>query len=157
VCSSGVHRCPSLPHSHSALPHTLSPLHNSSACTYAVPVGICSLCSSRLIAGHTPFTTKRRFHNVVLEAKRLYRRFDESASVFGSVFGLAKPTTGKDAHTWIETVKVECLNRYGNRAGSMRAVIADRIAGGWSTQSLLDLLGMSFGSSTQRHFIYAED
>jgi hypothetical protein len=62
--------------------------------------------------------------------------------------GLVLPTTGKDAHTWIETVKVECLNRYGNRAGSMRAVIADRIAGGWSTQSLLGLLGMSFGSST---------
>jgi hypothetical protein len=33
---------------------------------------------------YSPFTTKRRFHNVVLEAKRLYRRFDESASEFGS-------------------------------------------------------------------------
>src|SRR3954462_12900637 len=60
--------------------------------------------------------------------------------------GLTKPTIGKDAHTWIETVKVECLNRYGNRAGSMRAVIADRIAAGWADPSLYGLLGMSYGA-----------
>jgi TolA-binding protein len=58
---------------------------------------------------------------------------------------LTKPTIGKDAHTWIETVKVECLNRYGNRAGSMRAVIADRIAAGWSDSSIYGLLGKSYG------------
>jgi hypothetical protein len=60
--------------------------------------------------------------------------------------GLTKPTNGKDAHTWIETVKVECLNRYGNRAGSMRAIIADHIARGWSDQSIYGLLGMSYGA-----------
>src|SRR3954454_15010212 len=60
--------------------------------------------------------------------------------------GLPRPTNGRDAHTWIETVKVECLNRYGNRAGSMRAVIADRIASGQSDTLLMTLIGMSYGA-----------
>lgn len=59
--------------------------------------------------------------------------------------GLVKPITGKDAHTWIEYLKVECLNRYGNRAGSMRAVIADRIAAGYSNSAIYGLLGLSLG------------
>src|SRR4051812_46542185 len=60
--------------------------------------------------------------------------------------GLTKPTIGKDAHTWIETVKVECLNRYGNRAGSMRAVIADRIAAGHIDSVLVSMIGAKYGA-----------
>lgn len=35
------------------------------------------------------------------------------------------PITSRQAGEWIENVKVESLNRYGNRAGSMRAILSD--------------------------------
>lgn len=58
---------------------------------------------------------------------------------------LVWPTSSRTASTFIETIKVESLNRYGNRAGSMRAIISDRIAGGWTDSTLMDLLGREFG------------
>jgi hypothetical protein len=62
--------------------------------------------------------------------------------------GLDFPSNGREASTFIETIKVECLNRYGNRAGSMRSIIADRISalGEDTAYSLLRTqIGESFG------------
>lgn len=58
---------------------------------------------------------------------------------------IPNPVTSREASDWIENVKVECLNAYGNRAGSMRAIISDRIAGGWSTVGLNSMLGKEYG------------
>src|SRR3954453_5471609 len=68
--------------------------------------------------------------------------------------GLPRPAHGRDAHTWIETVKVECLNRYGNRAGSMRAIIADHIAAGYNNSLLMTLIGRELGAARKDEISY---
>lgn len=68
------------------------------------------------------------------------------------------PSTSREASEWIETVKVECLNRYGNRAGSMRAIIADRISGGYSNADLIGMLGTSIGyGDYQREIVFSRN